>query len=365
MGLRFRKSVNLGGFRINFSKSGVGYSFGGKGFRYTKTVRGTARTTISVPGTGFSWVEESGRRKKSANVSNSQKPTVTNANASFLYSVENSENAVSSDYKPFHSAINRFIKIYTVLLWLSIWLPFGLFIGVIMGISLGLPPSFASIYFLVPITIIATILYANLGKVKAVYDLDSDEGKFRIEHLQTIMQLLQKCKAIWQINDVYANNVIKTSAGARQSIVRTRIKIKKKKPYYLRANVKAYSIKLKKQILDILPNIIIIRGIKNIGAVAFNELHITVSAETFVETGSLPKDASIVDHTWQYVNKDGTPDRRYNQNRQIPVCLYGVIDIQSNSGFNTRLYLSNVYKTKELLEELKKVTLNSDKVNKQ
>lgn len=38
MGFRFRKSVNLGGgFRINFSKSGVGYSFGGKGFRYTKT----------------------------------------------------------------------------------------------------------------------------------------------------------------------------------------------------------------------------------------------------------------------------------------------------------------------------------------
>ena len=43
MGLRFRKSVNLGGgFRINFSKSGVGYSFGGKGFRYTKTARGTS-----------------------------------------------------------------------------------------------------------------------------------------------------------------------------------------------------------------------------------------------------------------------------------------------------------------------------------
>lgn len=32
MGLRFRKSINLGcGFRINFSKSGIGYSFGGKG----------------------------------------------------------------------------------------------------------------------------------------------------------------------------------------------------------------------------------------------------------------------------------------------------------------------------------------------
>lgn len=36
MGFRFRKSVNLGPLRVNFSKSGVGYSVGGKGFRATK-----------------------------------------------------------------------------------------------------------------------------------------------------------------------------------------------------------------------------------------------------------------------------------------------------------------------------------------
>ena len=41
MGLRFRKSINLGGgFRINLSKSGVGYSWGVKGYRVTKTASG-------------------------------------------------------------------------------------------------------------------------------------------------------------------------------------------------------------------------------------------------------------------------------------------------------------------------------------
>lgn len=41
MGIRFRKSFNLGGgFRVNVSKSGIGYSWGTKGFRYTKTARG-------------------------------------------------------------------------------------------------------------------------------------------------------------------------------------------------------------------------------------------------------------------------------------------------------------------------------------
>ena len=38
MGFRFRKSINLGGgVRINLSKSGIGYSFGVPGLRYTKS----------------------------------------------------------------------------------------------------------------------------------------------------------------------------------------------------------------------------------------------------------------------------------------------------------------------------------------
>lgn len=66
MGFRFRKSVSFlgGAFRINFSKSGIGYSFGGKGARITKTATGRTRTTLSVPGTGISYVTESSSQKK-------------------------------------------------------------------------------------------------------------------------------------------------------------------------------------------------------------------------------------------------------------------------------------------------------------
>lgn len=60
MGFRFRKSIKMpGGFRVNLSKSGVGYSWGGNGYRVTKTSRGTTRTTTSIPGTGISYVQES------------------------------------------------------------------------------------------------------------------------------------------------------------------------------------------------------------------------------------------------------------------------------------------------------------------
>lgn len=64
MGFRFRKSINLGGgFRVNLSKSGVGYSWGTKGVRFTKTAKGKRRTTLSIPGTGISYVTESNGTK--------------------------------------------------------------------------------------------------------------------------------------------------------------------------------------------------------------------------------------------------------------------------------------------------------------
>ena len=65
MGFRFRKSINLGkGFRINLSKSGIGYSVGGKGFRLTKKANGGYRETYSLHGTGLSWIKEHGKSKK-------------------------------------------------------------------------------------------------------------------------------------------------------------------------------------------------------------------------------------------------------------------------------------------------------------
>ena len=66
MGTRFRKSVKLGPFRVNLSKSGVGWSVGNKYARYTRKANGGARVTTTLPGTGISHVEELGRAQSSA-----------------------------------------------------------------------------------------------------------------------------------------------------------------------------------------------------------------------------------------------------------------------------------------------------------
>lgn len=74
MGFRFRKSKSFGPFRVNLSKSGVGWSFGNKWFRYTKKAGGGTRTTSSIPGTGISYVQDYGSKKYSSNKRSSSKP---------------------------------------------------------------------------------------------------------------------------------------------------------------------------------------------------------------------------------------------------------------------------------------------------
>lgn len=55
MGIRFRKSINLGKhFRINLSSKGIGYSYGVKGYRHTVSADGKEKITTSIPGTGIS-----------------------------------------------------------------------------------------------------------------------------------------------------------------------------------------------------------------------------------------------------------------------------------------------------------------------
>ncbi len=71
MGFRFRKSFNLGkGIKINLSKSGIGYSVGTKGIRVSKTAKGTVRKTVTLPGSGLSYVTESKSKNKVNNTKN-------------------------------------------------------------------------------------------------------------------------------------------------------------------------------------------------------------------------------------------------------------------------------------------------------
>lgn len=109
MGFRFRKSIKAGPLRINLSKSGIGYSFGVKGARISRSATGRKRATLSIPGTGLSYSKSlSHKRKKSG-----KKPAAT----------PKKEKTPSKNYaelSPAKSAEPIDINLHTVRGWLTL-----------------------------------------------------------------------------------------------------------------------------------------------------------------------------------------------------------------------------------------------------
>ncbi|WP_296592515.1 hypothetical protein [Roseibium sp.] len=72
------------------------------------------------------------------------------------------------------------------------------------------------------------------------------------------------------------------------------------------------------------------------------DLQVTAKATSFVEEERVPPDSDVVGHTWAKVNKDGSPDRRFKDNYQIPVCEYGRLVFESRNGVTEEYQVSGV-----------------------
>lgn len=334
MGLRYRKSINLGGgFRVNFSKSGVGYSWGGKGYGVTKKAGGGVRKTYSIPGTGLSWVDDSSGKKKrtSGNRANANftQPVVQNT-GNFVYQAEeaNIKQLVTENTQDFLDAIKKYSRIRTLLIWVTI-------------ISLLLTPGTPFFIVLFLAGIVGLIYLSATKKISVEYEFD-EYGKHRIQMMDQAMGMLINNRSIWQVNTIQANASRKTNAGASESVGRKLVKFQKKKPFFLKTDATCYHIKLLRDNVFILPDRLIIKGKKGWGAVDYSELHLGVGNVIFIESGGVPKDAQIVGHTWQYVNKNGTADKRFKNNRQLPKCNYGSVEFKTDTGLDIILYISNI-----------------------
>jgi hypothetical protein len=76
--------------------------------------------------------------------------------------------------------------------------------------------------------------------------------------------------------------------------------------------------------------------------IELTEVTLKVSPMKFHEEGPVPSDATQVGTTWAKANKDGTPDKRFNNNYAIPVMRYATMTFQSERGLNEEFMLSNV-----------------------
>lgn len=75
--------------------------------------------------------------------------------------------------------------------------------------------------------------------------------------------------------------------------------------------------------------------------VDYTNMSIIYTSIHFNEPGSYPTDAEKIGTTWEYVNKNGGPDKRFADNRQISVVKYGGINLTINGKISVIFQISN------------------------
>jgi hypothetical protein len=71
------------------------------------------------------------------------------------------------------------------------------------------------------------------------------------------------------------------------------------------------------------------------------DVAIDYSASRFIEHETIPADSPTIGHTWLKVNKDGSPDKRFRDNVQVPIVHYGTLKLTSATGLNEEYMVSS------------------------
>lgn len=325
MGLHYRKSINLGGgLRVNISQSGIGYSWGVKGYRITKTANGKIRQTVSIPGTGISYSQNVGDFKVRKNSSKNA------SNLSNEFDEINDIQSVSPE-KSSSEAYNDLL--------LKIKMQNRLFIAssVICFICHIFTLNLLALFFLA-----ITYYIAIKGTCHIEYNFD-DVERSKWSNLYSAWDAVLESDRMYQILQTAKYKNPKIHAGVDIATVGIEANHVFDFSVNLHTNIKSAIWKSKKCTMAILPDrLFIIDDKGKIGAIDYNDINVKIEKAGFYGDAKPPKDSVLLKYIWQYANKDGSCDKRYKNNKKIAVLTYGKITFTSNTGLNIILVCSNI-----------------------
>lgn len=342
MGLTFAKSVKFGVLRFNFSGSGIGvsggipglrvgvgprgaYIAGGAfGFRYRQNLplrAGGARTVVASQGYGDAPTYQSDAQQD--NISG----TATHDNVCVLALNDCSDNALLQTLNEQRSK--------------SAHWPFGA--GLIVSLALVIfsganIPLWVTSPLLAGSMALTTWLYFRdqAKRVTALFFELDEKAAESFEQLQRVVAKMATTRKLLSIEETSAYRNTKYSAGASQGLKLHKSTVSIGQAPFVASNVDVPLMSTGKTTIAFYPDRALLFQGGRVGAVEYSELTLEAFNQRFIEVESVPADAKVVDRTWKYVNKKGGPDRRFKDNKEIPVCLYNKMLISSSSGLDLR-----------------------------
>lgn len=345
MGLFFRKSVRFGPFRVNFSNGGLGLSAGIPGFRVSAGPRGNF---IQMGAHGIYYRASLGEPSRSsiAPVSRpshrspqSISPAIPDSTLGAFQAIESRDAGSISDSssEELLSEIRRKHKLIKGYPWAM-----GVMAAAVGGSTIGGLPLWTSISIGVALSVGGLYAYRWDLRRKLVilqYTFDDSAGE-PYQALFDSATVLKSVSRVWHVSASAKVLNSKYHAGASATVRRKRATISSAQPPFMACNVNPVTVSFANSTFYFFPDRLLVYSSSNVGAVAYSTLHATTAVSRFIEEEGVPSDAKVVDRTWKFVNKKGGPDKRFKNNRQLPICAYGELIFKSDTGIDELLMIS-------------------------
>lgn len=342
----FRKSVSAGPFRFNFSSGGVGVSVGVRGLRIGTGPRGHY---IHAGSNGFYYRASLGgasgqSRLRRGSTAPTAPPTPVEPTTAPVDLVEiDSANILALQDESFSDLLNE-LNEKAQQARLAVIVPTVL-ASAGLGATFIFGPQGAWLAVAALPGWLAGRWFDSYKRTSVLfYDLDGDR-QGRYSKLTDAFDQIASCGGKWHIQASGALTDMMTrkrNAGATSLVRRKNLALNYTLPEIVKCNVTPPAIQADRQTLFFLPDVVLVKDGNRFGAIRYPDLRLAHQQSRFIEDGRVPFDAHVVDHTWQYTNKRGGPDRRFNNNRQLPVCLYDTLHFSSSSGLNELFEVSRL-----------------------
>ncbi len=87
--------------------------------------------------------------------------------------------------------------------------------------------------------------------------------------------------------------------------------------------------------------LILFKSNEEFGIFDIRDINASFKLTGYIEEETVPKDTEVIQHTWKKANKDGSADKRFKGNYQIPIVKYGDMTLKTESGLEESYMFSN------------------------
>lgn len=155
---------------------------------------------------------------------------------------------------------------------------------------------------------------------------------------------LSECEAIWDVKTRQATDRYHQRTTAVTAIERKRVSFELSYCDLIDWNQKVPHLKNAKDgELFLYPGFVLYRAAwEAFSLIEYQEISGIAKGQAFHEEEKVPSDSKVVGNTWAKANKDGSQDRRFAENYQIPIVRYGALKLTSNTGLWEEFQFSSV-----------------------